>query len=92
MVNDELNMLFPRSLMIDLVIFLATLPLYGFGWEIPLGLTLGTAAMLLNITLLGYASERTVERPLKQAKRYMFSFYPRVIYTVRAVISSKKGG
>lgn len=123
MVNDELNMLILPSLAADLVIFLASLPLYGFGCQIPLGLLLGTFSMLLNITLLGYASERTVERPLKQAKRYMFSFYllrmalmgaaivagfkcsflsapavcvplfyPRVIHTVLAVISAKKGG
>lgn len=75
MVNNELDMLLPRTLVIDLVIYLATLPFYGFTAEIPAGLALGTLAMLVNITLLGYASEHTVERPLKQAKRYMFSFY-----------------
>ncbi len=75
MVRSELNMLLPRSLVLDLAVYLATLPLYGFGAQIPLGLALGTAAMTLNITLLGYASEHAVERPVKQAKRYMFSFY-----------------
>lgn len=123
MVNKELNFLAPKALIIDLVIFAATLPLYGLGISIPLGLLTGTAAMLINITLLGYASERAVERPLKSAKRYMFSFYlirmcimgaaivagyrlpfingvcvclplffPKVIYTVNAVITEKKGG
>jgi uncharacterized membrane protein len=121
MVRNELRILLPRAAAIDIVIVLATLPIYGLGCEIPLGLLLGTAAMTVNITLLGYASEHCVERPLKQAKRYMFSFYllrmvilgtaivmgfklsflnsvavclplfyPKVIYTVRAIVRRNK--
>lgn len=73
--NEELNMLLVRSLIIDLCIYLITLPLYGLGLEIPLGLLLGTIACFVNLILLGYACGKTVERPLKQAKRYMFMWY-----------------
>lgn len=75
MVEDELKVLIPPSLAVDLCIFLASLPFYGFGAEVPLGLLLGTAAMTVNIILLGYASRNAVERTLKRAKRYMFFFY-----------------
>ncbi|MBQ8569027.1 MAG: ATP synthase subunit I [Oscillospiraceae bacterium] len=75
MVKDELAFLVPKALLIDLVVFLAALPFFGLDTGIPLGLLIGTAAMTVNIAVLGYATERTVERPLKQAKRYMFSFY-----------------
>lgn len=75
MVEDELKVLIPPSLAADLAVFLLSLPFYGFGAEIPLGLALGTAAMTVNIILLGHACRNTVERPLKQAKRYMFMFY-----------------
>lgn len=75
MVNDQLNFLLPYSLIADAVIFLASLPLYGLNTEVPLGLLLGTAAMTANITLLGYSSERAVEKNKKAAKRYMFFFY-----------------
>lgn len=73
--KEELKMLFPRALIIDLCIYLITLPLYGFGLEIPLGLLLGTAACFVNLIILGYACAGTVERPVKQAKRYMFMWY-----------------
>lgn len=76
MVSGQLDFLLPYSLIADAVIFLASLPLYGFGTEVPLGLLLGTAAMAVNITLLGCSSERAVEKSSKKAaKRYMFFFY-----------------
>lgn len=75
MINDELNIVIPWALVIDGVIFIASLPLYKLGIEIPLGLLLGTFTMLVNFTLLGYSAERAVERPMASAKRYMFMFY-----------------
>ncbi len=73
--NNELKMLFPRALIIDAAIYLVTLPFYGFTAEIPLGLLLGTAACFLNLIILGFACSHAVERPLKAAKRFMFTFY-----------------
>ena len=75
MINDELSIVLPWSLIINGIIYLASLPIYKFTTGIPCGLLLGTAAMLLNFILLGYSSERAVERPMASAKRYMFMFY-----------------
>ncbi len=76
MINEQLAFLLPKALLADLLVFIAALPFYGPDYRIPAGLLLGTAAMLVNIILLGYSAERAVERPTeKSAKRYMFSFY-----------------
>lgn len=75
MVNKELSFILPRAVILDGVIFLITLPLYKLSSEIPLGLCLGTLVMLVNFTLLGFSSERAVERTISSAKRYMFMFY-----------------
>lgn len=75
-IDEQLEFLMPKALIADLIIFIATLPFYGVGYEIPLGLLLGTAAMFINISLLGYSVGHAVERPTAgAAKRYMFSFY-----------------
>ncbi len=76
MIDNELRFLLPKSLLADLLIFIAALPFYGLDFTIVLGLLLGTAAMTANIILLGYSAERAVEKhSVKAAKRYMFSFY-----------------
>ncbi len=76
MINEQLGFLLPKSLLADLLVFVAALPFYGLDYRIATGLLLGTAAMTVNIILLGYSAERAVERPTaKAAKRYMFSFY-----------------
>lgn len=76
MINEQLAFLLPKAFLADLLIFIATLPFYGLGGEIPLGLLLGTAAMTANMIVLGMSVDRAVERPTaKAAKRYMFSFY-----------------
>ena len=70
MINKELSFLLPGALILDGIIYLITLPFYGFCMEIPLGLVLGTAVMTLNFILLGYSSERAVEkRSVGAAKR-----------------------
>lgn len=75
MINKELSFIMPRALILDGIIFIATLPIYKLGWEIPIGLLLGTFVMLLNFVILGLSSERAVERPMGSAKRYMFLSY-----------------
>lgn len=75
MINKELSFIMPRALILDCIIFLISLPFYKLCLEIPLGLLAGTAVMTLNFILLGYSSERAVERPLASAKRYMALFY-----------------
>ncbi len=75
MITDELSMLIPWSLILDSIIFLATLPVYKLGIQIPLGLALGTLTMIVNIIVLGLACERAVERPVASAKRFMFGAY-----------------
>jgi hypothetical protein len=86
MVNKELDFLLPRALILDGIIYLITLPFYGFGIEIPSGLMLGTLVMALNFILLGYSSERAVEkRSVSSAKRYMFLFYL-IRFTIMGVL------
>lgn len=75
MVRAELKFLLVPSLAADLLLWIVLLPFYGFCAEIPLGLIFGTAVMLANIYLLGYATERAVYKPLASAKRYMYFFY-----------------
>lgn len=75
MINKELFFILPRTLILDGIIYLITLPVYKFGMEIPLGLLLGTVVMLLNFIILGLSSERAVERPMGAAKRLMFGSY-----------------
>ncbi|MBD5144459.1 MAG: hypothetical protein HDT21_00845 [Ruminococcus sp.] len=75
MIRRELKFLLPRALVLDLAVYLISLPVYRLCAEVPLGLLAGTAVMLLNFTILGLSSERAVERPLASAKRYMFGSY-----------------
>ena len=82
MINNELSFLLPRAFLFDIIIYLATLPLFKFGLEMPLGLIFGTLAMLINFVLLGTSSERLTERVQSSghservyAKRYMFRWY-----------------
>lgn len=75
MICRQLKFLLPRALVLDLAVYLISLPVYGLCIEVPLGLLAGTAVMLLNFIILGMSSERAVERPLASAKRYMFGFY-----------------
>ncbi|MDE6745662.1 MAG: ATP synthase subunit I [Oscillospiraceae bacterium] len=75
MICRELKFLLPRALVLDLAVYLISLPVYGLCAEVPLGLLAGTAVMLLNFIILGLSSERAVERPLASAKRYMFGSY-----------------
>ncbi len=75
MINRELKFLLPRALVLDTVIYIISLPVYGLCKEVPLGLLAGTAVMLVNFIILGLSSERAVERPLRAAKGYMFGSY-----------------
>lgn len=75
MIRRELKFLLPRALVLDLAVYLISLPVYGLCAEVPLGLLAGTAVMLLNFIILGLSSERAVERPLASAKGYMFCSY-----------------
>lgn len=75
MIRRELKFLLPRMLVLDLAVYLISLPVYGLCIEVPLGLLAGTAVKLLNFIILGLSSERAVERPLASAKRYMFGSY-----------------
>lgn len=75
MIKKELTFLIPRAFGADAALWLILLPMYGFCADIPLGLLFGTLVMIVNIYLLGYASERAVQKELASAKRYMFFFY-----------------
>lgn len=75
MITRELKFLLPRALVLDLAVYLISLPVYKLCSEVPLGLLAGTAVMLLNFIILGLSSERVVERPLASAKGYMFGSY-----------------
>lgn len=75
MICRELKFLLPRALVLDLAVYLISLPVYGLCAEVPLGLLAGTSVMLLNFIILGLSSERAVERPLASAKGYMFGSY-----------------
>ena len=75
MICRELKFLLPRALVLDLAVYLISLPVYGLCAEVPLGLLAGTFVMLLNFIILGLSSERAVERPLASAKGYMFGSY-----------------
>ena len=75
MICRELKLLLPRALVLDLAVYLISLPVYGLCAEVPLGLLAGTFVMLLNFIILGLSSERAVERPLASAKGYMFGSY-----------------
>jgi len=75
MINKELSFLLPRTLIFNLIAYAATLPFYGLGITIPLGLLLGTLAMLTNFVILGLTCERAVEREVRKAKSYMLRWY-----------------
>ncbi len=74
--DRELLRIFKAAAVGDLLIFLLTLPIYGFSSRVVLGLLLGTAAMSANILLLAYSVVHSVDRGSeKRGKRYLFSFY-----------------
>lgn len=75
MICRELKFLLPRALILDGAVYIISLPVYGFCAEVPLGLSAGTAVMLLNFIILGLSSERAVEKPLPAAKGFMFGSY-----------------
>lgn len=75
MVNKELSFLLPRTFIFDGILYLITLPFFGFKLDMLLGLLLGTFVMLLNFTVLGISSEHAVERQAGAAKRLMTISY-----------------
>ena len=78
MVNKELSFLLPRTFIFDGILYLITLPFFGFRLDMLLGLLLGTFVMLLNFVILGISSEHAVERQAGAAKRLMtFSYIGR---------------
>lgn len=75
MVNKELSFLLPRAFIFDGILYLITLPFFGFKLDMLLGLLLGTFVMLLNFVVLGISSEHAVERQAGAAKRLMTISY-----------------
>ena len=75
MIRRELKFLLPRTLVLDCMIYIISLPVYKLCAEIPLGLLAGTAVMLLNFIILGLSAERAVEYPVNLAKGIMFGSY-----------------
>ena len=74
MITDELKFIALPVVVLDAVVLLAAAPFFGFTLDGVLGLLLGTAAMLANFILLGFSSERAVEKTAVSAKRYMLLF------------------
>ncbi|MBP0964491.1 MAG: ATP synthase subunit I [Oscillospiraceae bacterium] len=75
MITDELKFIALPVVVLDAVVLLAAAPFFGFTLDGVLGLLLGNAAMLANFILLGFSSERAVEKTAVSAKRYMLLFY-----------------
>ena len=75
MITDELKFIALPVIVLDAVVLPAAAPFFGFTLDGVLGLLLGNAAMLANYILLGYSSERAVEKTAVSAKRYMLLFY-----------------
>ena len=75
MITDELKFIALPVIVLDAAVMLATAPFFGFTLSGAYGLLLGNAAMLANFILLGYSSERAVEKTAVSAKRYMLLFY-----------------
>lgn len=75
MICRELKFLVPRALIFDGIIYIISLPAYKLCAEVPLGLLVGTAVMLLNFIILGLSSERAVEKTVSAAKAYMFGSF-----------------
>lgn len=75
MIRKELKFLLPRTLVLDIIIYIISLPVYGVCKQIPLSLLAGTAIMILNFIILGLSAERAVERSVRGAKALMFGSY-----------------
>ncbi len=75
MIRKELKFLLPWALVLDVIIYIISLPVYGVCREVPLSLLAGTVVMILNFIILGLSSERAVERTVRGAKAYMFGSY-----------------
>lgn len=75
MITDELKFIALPVVILDAAVLLAAAPFFGFTLDGILGLLLGNAAMLANFILLGFSSERAVEKTAVSAKRYMLLFY-----------------
>lgn len=75
MITDELNFIALPVVILDAAVLLAAAPFFGFTLDGIFGLLLGNAAMLANFILLGFSSERAVEKTAVSAKRYMLLFY-----------------
>ncbi len=71
MINEEFIFFAPRSVALSVLIFLISLPFFGFGYEIPLSLLLGNVLTLFNFIALGFTVEHAVVRPIKSAQRLM---------------------
>ncbi len=66
------------TVVLDVLLWLCSLPLVGFGAEVPLGLLIGSAGMLLNLLLL----RRSILRAVSGGKSQDFGGY-----LLRCVIS-----
>lgn len=75
MITDELKFIALPVIILDAAVLLAAAPFFGFTLDGVFGLLLGNAAMLANFILLGFSSERAVEKTAVSAKRYMLLFY-----------------
>ncbi|MCC8042268.1 MAG: hypothetical protein LIO69_01865 [Oscillospiraceae bacterium] len=76
LINNQLEFLLPRSLIADGVLILVSLPFYGLDISVPLGLCLGTLAMLVNMVMLGISVQKATDcRTEKSARRCMFKYY-----------------
>ena len=75
MVTDELKFIALPVIILDAAVLLAAAPFFGLTLDGVFGLLLGNAAMLSNFILLGFSSERAVEKTAVSAKRYMLLFY-----------------
>lgn len=75
MITDELKFIALPVVILDAAVLLAAAPFFGLTLDGVFGLLLGNAAMLANFILLGFSSERAVEKTAVSAKRYMLLFY-----------------
>ena len=75
MITDELKFIALPVVILDAVLLAVCFPFFGFTLDGIFGLLLGNAAMLANFILLGFSSERAVEKTAVSAKRYMLLFY-----------------
>lgn len=92
LIDRQLEFLLPRSLIADAILFIISLPFYGLDTSVPSGLLIGTAAMLVNMVLLGISVGKCTDCPTaKSAKRCMFKYYMlRLVIVGAAVLTGFK--